>query len=336
MSKVFIIGEAGVNHNGSLELAKKMVDVACQAGVDAIKFQTFKAVDLVTQAAPRADYQKLEMHDIDNESQYSMLRKLELSQAHHQEIADYCRIKKILFLSSPFDKGSIDFLSRIGMSIYKIPSGEITNYPYLKHVSRMAKEIILSTGMADLVEIENALNVLISEGIDKSKITVLHATSEYPCPFDEVNLHAMLTIKKTFDVKVGYSDHTTGITIPIAAAALGAQVIEKHFTIDKTMSGPDHKASLEPRELEEMVKAIRNIEKSLGDGIKCPSPSEIKNIAIVRKSIVAVQNIKKGDIFTEKNLGLKRPGNGLSPIHWDAVIGQVACRSFQIDEQIEL
>jgi N,N'-diacetyllegionaminate synthase len=334
MNKVFIIAEAGVNHNGSLELAKKLVDAAADAGADAVKFQTFKANNLVSKSAQKADYQK--QAAAADETQHAMLAKLEIDDAAHRSIIEHCKCRQILFLSTPFDIESADMLEDLGMSIYKIPSGEITNLPYLRHISRLGKGIILSTGMSDLQEVEHALVALESEGTPRSKITVLHATTEYPCPMGDVNLKAMLTIQKAFGVKVGYSDHTSGIEVPIAAVALGACVIEKHFTLDRTMEGPDHKASLEPDELKAMISAIRNIEKTLGDGIKRPSPSELKNIPIARKSLVALCDIKKGDLFSVRNLGAKRPGHGISPMRWDELIGQPARRDFSADESIEL
>lgn len=334
MNKVFIIAEAGVNHNGSLELAKKLVDAAADAGADAVKFQTFKANNLVSKSAHKAEYQK--QTTAADETQHAMLAKLELDDAAHRAIIERCKRRQILFLSTPFDVESADMLKDMEMSIYKIPSGEITNLPYLRHISRFGKEIILSTGMSDLQEVHNALGILESEGTTRSKITVLHATTEYPCPMEDVNLKAMLTIQKAFGVKVGYSDHTCGIEVPIAAVALGACVIEKHFTLDRTMDGPDHKASLEPGELQAMVSAIRNIEQALGDGIKRPSPSELKNIQIARKSIVALSDIKKGDLFSQQNVGTKRPGGGISPMCWNDVIGKIAKRNFLADEKIDL
>lgn len=334
MSRVFIIAEAGVNHNGSLEIAKALVDAASQAGADAVKFQTFKASNLVSKSAQKADYQKKTTGVA--ETQHAMLEKLELNELAHQSIIEHCRNKKILFLSTPFDAESIDMLQSLGMPIYKIPSGEITNLPYLRHVGQLGKEIILSTGMSNLDEIGNALHVLEREGTPRSSIAVLHATTEYPCPIEEVNLNAMLTIQKAFGVRVGYSDHTPGIEVPIAAVALGARVIEKHFTLDKSMDGPDHKASLEPDELNAMVKAIRNIEQALGDGIKRPMTSEIKNKLVVRKSLVASREIKAGEFFSAENIGAKRPGTGISPMLWDEVIGKRACRDFLLDELIEL
>jgi N,N'-diacetyllegionaminate synthase len=329
---VFIIAEAGVNHNGSLELAKRLIDVASKAGADAVKFQTFKADKLVSKTAQKADYQK-QRTDV-SESQYDMIKKLELSAEMHHELIAYCESKKILFLSTPFDHESIDLLNRMGMKIFKIPSGEITNLPYLRHIGSLGKEVILSTGMADLGEIEDALDILIAAGTAKENITVLHATTEYPCPIEDVNLKSMLTIKNAFNVKIGYSDHTNGIEIPIAAAAMGAAVVEKHFTLDKMMDGPDHKASLEPQELNLMVSAIRNIEKALGTGIKKASYSEIKNIVIARKSIVASKPIRQGELLSEENITVKRPGNGINPMLWDDIIGTIATKDYQEDELI--
>lgn len=332
MTKIFIIAEAGVNHNGSLELAKKLVDVAVDAGADAVKFQTFKADKLVSKGAQKAEYQT-QTTSVD-ESQFEMIKKLELDENAHREIIRYCNEKQIMFLSTPFDHDSIELLSDFGMPIFKIPSGEITNLPYLRHIGRLGKEVILSTGMADLGEIEDALDVLMQSGAPKDKITVLHATTEYPCPIEEVNLRAMQTIHTSFGVKVGYSDHTQGIVVPIAAVAMGACIIEKHFTLDRTMEGPDHKASLEPEDLKAMVQSIRHISRALGNGIKKPSKSEAKNIPISRKSIVALRPIKSGEILCADNLTIKRPGNGISPMRWDEVIGQVAQRDYQSDELI--
>lgn len=334
MTKTFIIAEAGVNHNGSLELAKRLVDVAAEAGADAVKFQTFKADKLVSRGAQKAAYQK-QTTSVD-ESQYEMIKKLELDENAHRELIHHCREKQIMFLSTPFDHDSIELLSNFGMPIFKIPSGEITNLPYLRHIGRLGKEVILSTGMADLGEVEDALDVLMQAGVPKEKITVLHATTEYPCPIEEVNLRAMQTIRAAFGVKVGYSDHTQGIEVPIAAAAMGACVIEKHFTLDRSMEGPDHQASLEPKELQAMVRAIRQVTQALGDGIKKPSKSEMKNIAIARKSIVAARPIKFGESFSADNITIKRPGNGIGPMRWDEVIGRTAPRDFSADELIEL
>lgn len=334
MSQVFIIAEAGVNHNGSIELAFKLIDAAKEAGADAVKFQSFKAASLVSKKAEKAEYQKRTTDS--HESQHEMIKRLELSFEDHIQLVDYCKSKNIIFLSSPFDFDSIDILNNLGLDTFKIPSGEIINLPYLRKIGKLNKNVILSTGMADLGEIEDAVDILMDNGTKKENITVLHCNTEYPTPFEDVNLKAMLTIKNAFDIKVGYSDHTNGIEVPIAAVALGAEIIEKHFTIDKNMEGPDHKASLEPTELKAMVESIRNIEKALGDGIKKPSPSELKNKPIVRKSIVAIKNIKKGEKFSEMNLGVKRPGNGISPMRWSEVIGKTAKQDFDIDDLIEL
>ncbi|MBN2964209.1 N-acetylneuraminate synthase [Sulfurospirillum sp. T05] len=332
MRKVFIIAEAGVNHNGSLELAKKLIDVAAEAGADAVKFQTFKADKLASKNAQKAEYQKDTTSK--NESQYDMLKKLELNVDIHKELIAYCKEKNIMFLSTPFDHDSIELLSDLGLDIFKIPSGEITNLPYLKYLGKLGKKVILSSGMADMGEIEDALDILTSAGTKKENITVLHANTQYPTPMEDVNLKAMVTIGTTFDVAYGYSDHTLGIEVDIAAVALGASCIEKHFTLDKTMEGPDHKASLEPDELKAMVKAIRNIELALGSSIKKPSKSEMPNKAIVRKSIVAKKAIKKGDILSEGNITIKRPGNGISPMRWDEIMGTVALKDYKEDELI--
>ncbi len=331
-SKVFIIAEAGVNHNGDIAIAKKLIDVAAACGADAVKFQTFKADKLVSKNAQKADYQKLATGI--NESQYEMLKKLELDIDNHKELAAYCKLKNIMFLSTPFDHGSIDLLKNLELEIFKIPSGEITNLPFLRHIGRLNKKVILSTGMANIGEIEDALDILLESGTEKENITILHATTEYPTPMDDVNLRAMVTIGKTFKIAYGYSDHTVGIEIPIAAAALGASVIEKHFTLDKTMEGPDHKASLEPEELKAMVKAIRNIELAIGDGIKKPGKTEFKNKAVARKSIVACCNIKKGEVLNESNITIKRPGNGINPMRWDEMVGSIAQKDYQEDEMI--
>lgn len=329
---VFIIAEAGVNHNGSLSLAKQLVDVAVEAGADAVKFQTFKASNLVTKKALKADYQKQNTNAV--ETQYEMIRRLELSESHHDELVKYCAERGIMFMSTPFDHESIDYLDRIGMSIFKIPSGELTNLPYLRHVASKQKPVILSTGMANLGEVEGALAVLLSSGLSRDEVTILHATTEYPCPKNEVNLSAMKTMRQAFRVQVGYSDHTQGIEVPIAAVAMGASVIEKHFTLDHSMDGPDHKASLEPSELIEMVRAIRTVESAIGDGIKQPSSSELKNIHIARKSIVAACAIKKGETFTAANMTVKRPGTGISPMSWDRVMGTVAQKDYEEDDAI--
>ncbi|WP_323587701.1 N-acetylneuraminate synthase [Aliarcobacter butzleri] len=332
MNKVFIIAEAGVNHNGSIDLAKKLIDVASESGVDAVKFQTFKAENLVSKNAQKADYQKQTTDK--NESQFDMIKKLELDIDTHKELIAYCKTKNIMFLSTPFDHDSIDLLSDLGLEMFKIPSGEITNLPYLRHIGRLNKKVILSTGMADIGEIEDALDVLIAAGTKKENITVLHANTMYPTPMEDVNLKAMVTIGNTFDVAFGYSDHTLGIEVDIAAVAMGACCIEKHFTLDKTMEGPDHKASLEPDELKAMVKAIRNIELALGSCVKKPSKSEIPNIQIARKSIVAKMDIKKGELLFEDNLTIKRPGNGISPMRWDEIVGSIATKDYKEDELI--
>jgi N,N'-diacetyllegionaminate synthase len=329
---VFVIAEAGVNHNGSIELAKKMIDKAKDAGADCIKFQTFVSRNIVSKNAGKAEYQKKQT-DI-NESQLDMLKKLELSFDEFIELSEYCREKDIEFLSTAFDFDSIDFLNSLNIKRWKIPSGDITNLPYLIKIAKIGKPVILSTGMSTMEDIRAAVSALKENG--SRKITVLHCTTEYPTPYKDVNLNAMKTIQSEFDVPVGYSDHTRGIEIPIAAVAMGASVIEKHFTLDRNMKGPDHKASLEPDELKAMVSAIRDVEVALGNGDKKPAESEKKNMAIVRKSIIAKCNIKIGDIFTEDNLTVKRPGNGISPMKWFELIGQTATRDFEEDELIEI
>ncbi|BCD91426.1 N,N'-diacetyllegionaminic acid synthase [Francisella halioticida] len=333
MSNVFIIAEAGVNHNGSTELAKKLINVAADSGADAVKFQTFKAEKLVSRNAEKANYQKENMNDGDD-SQFSMLKKLELDIDTHSELINYCKQKNIMFLSTPFDHDSIYMLDELGLEVFKIPSGEITNLPYLRHIGSLNKKVILSTGMADIGEIEDALDTLLEAGTKKENITVLHANTMYPTPMEDVNLRAMVTIGRAFNVLYGYSDHTLGIEIDIAAVAMGASCIEKHFTLDKSMEGPDHKASLEPGELKEMVRAIRNIELALGSAIKKPSKSETPNIAVVRKSIVAKTEIKKGDILTGNNMTVKRPGYGINPMRWDEVLGSVATKDYEEDDLI--
>ena len=329
---VFVIAEAGVNHNGSLSIAKKLVDVAVSAGADAVKFQTFKADRLVSTSAPKADYQQKNMQS--SETQYEMIKRLELDYNDHKELIAYCADRNILFMSTPFDHESIDLLNGFGMQVFKIPSGEITNLPYLRHVGSLAKRVILSTGMSDLGEVEDALDVLVGAGTVKKNITVLHATTEYPCPIDEVNLKAMLTMANAFHVDFGYSDHTEGIEIPIAAVAMGASVIEKHFTLDRNMEGPDHKASLEPAELESVVTAIRRVERALGTGVKKPTSSELKNKAIARKSLVAQTLIKKGEVLGEHNMTVKRPGDGINPMRWDELVGTIATRDYDVDDLI--
>ena len=332
MNKVFVIAEAGVNHNGSIELAKKLIDVASESGADAVKFQTFKAENLVSKNAQKADYQKQTTDK--NESQFDMIKKLELDVNTHKELMAYCKSKNIMFLSTPFDHDSIDLLSDLELEIFKIPSGEITNLPYLRHIGKLDKKVILSTGMTDIGEIEDALDVLIAAGTKKENITVLHANTMYPTPMEDVNLKAMVTIGNTFDIAFGYSDHTLGIEVDIAAVAMGACCIEKHFTLDCKMEGPDHKASLEPDELKAMVKAIRNIELALGSSIKKPSKSEIPNMKIARKSIVAKVDIKKGELLFEDNLTIKRPGNGINPMRWDEIVGTIATKDYKEDELI--
>lgn len=332
VSEVFIIAEAGVNHNGDMNIAKKLIDMASEAGVDAIKFQSFKADQIVSKYASKASYQK---KSTDNkESQYDMIKKLELNQEQHIQLVEYCKRKNLMFLSSPFDRESIEFLDQLGLDLFKVPSGEITNRPYLREIGKLGKKVILSTGMSTLGEIEVALDILKRNGA--KDVILLHCNTEYPTPMEDVNLRAMLTIREAFKVEVGYSDHTLGIEVPIAAVAMGAKIIEKHMTLDKQMEGPDHKASLEPGELKIMVNAIRSIEKALGTGIKRPSQSELKNRDIARKSIVAKSTIKKGEEFTPHNITIKRPGSGISPMQWDHIIGRRARRDFLEDELIEL
>ena len=332
MQKVLIIAEAGVNHNGSLEIAKKLVDTAKQCGADVVKFQTAQLDSLVSKHAQMAQYQKENTGN--DESQKDMLKKLLLSYDEFIALSDYCKEVGINFLSTPFDIQSIHFLDDIGVDIWKIPSGEITNLPYLIEIARTNKKIILSSGMSTMEEVRNAVNVLKEHGA--GEISLLHCTTEYPTPYEDVNLNAMKTMEKEFGLPVGYSDHTKGIEVPIAAVAMGATIIEKHFTLDKNMEGPDHRASLEPDELKAMVDSIRNIEKAMGDGVKTPASSEIKNIEIARKSIVAKTSIKKGDELTEENLTTKRPGNGISPMQWFEVLGTKAVRDFEEDELIEV
>lgn len=335
MKKVLIIAEAGVNHNGSIELAKKLIDAAALAGVDYVKFQSFKAENLVSKEAKKAEYQQKNMADSDD-SQFTMLKKLELSPEQHIELIAYCTEKGIKFFSTAFDLESIDFLASLKLGLWKIPSGEITNYPYLKQIALKKEPVILSTGMCDMTDIDNAIQVLLKFGVTKEQITVLHCNTEYPTPMHDVNLNAMKAIADKFEVNIGYSDHTKGIEVPIAAVALGATVIEKHFTLDRTMEGPDHKASLEPQELIAMTSAIRNIEMALGSEEKKVTASEINNKSVARKSIVASQYIQVGDVLTESNLTIKRPGTGISPMLWENVLGTKATKSYQPDELIEL
>lgn len=333
--KTLIIAEAGVNHNGDMALAKELIAAAAQAGADLVKFQTFIAANIISRHAPKAEYQKGATDP--QESQQEMVRKLELTRDNHVELIEECRKQGIGFFSTSFDMESIDLLEELGGSdIVKVPSGELTNLPYLRYLTRNRQHVLLSTGMANLGEIEAAITVMEQAGISRDHITVLHCTTEYPTPMSDVNLLAMSNIGKAFGVNVGYSDHTPGIEVPIAAVALGATVIEKHFTLDRNLPGPDHRASLEPNELKTMVQGIRNIEKALGDGIKRPSPSELKNKPIARKSIVAVRPIKAGEAFSEENITAKRPGTGISPMCWDDVIGRTANRDFSEDELIEL
>lgn len=328
-----IIAEAGINHNGSLGLAKKLIDVAFDAGADYVKFQTFKTEKVMTRAADKAEYQK-NFTDKD-ETQFEMIKKLELNRAAHEILIQYCEKKGIRFLSTAFDHDSIELLAELNIPFYKIPSGEITNLPYLRHVGRIGKPIVMSTGMATLKEIQGAMNVLLEAGVKKDNLTILHCNTEYPTPMEDVNLNAMLTIRDKLGVKIGYSDHTLGIEIPVAAVAMGATMIEKHFTLNRSLPGPDHAASLDPDELKAMVSAIRNIEKAFGDGVKKPSPSETRNIPIARKSIVAKKHINKGERFTENNLAVKRPGSGILPMKWDVYIGKYSNKDYQPDDLIQ-
>jgi N,N'-diacetyllegionaminate synthase len=333
-NRTFIIAEAGVNHNGRLDLARKLVEEAARAGADAVKFQTFKAEKLAAPSAGKAEYQNRTTPQ--DQSQLEMLKKLELDKAAHLELMDLCQKNNIDFLSSPFDLDSIDLLDELGLDTIKVPSGEITNLPYLRKIGALKRKVILSTGMADLHEIEAALSVLKTAGTDRKNIVVLHCHTEYPTAHEDVNLLAMDAMRQTLGVRVGYSDHTLGLEASLAAVALGAEVIEKHFTLDRKMPGPDHSASLEPNELAELVVGIRRVEALLGDGEKRPTDRELKNRAVARKSIVAAQSIQKGEPFTEKNLTVKRPGLGINPMLWDDVIGRTAPRDFQPDEMIEL
>jgi N,N'-diacetyllegionaminate synthase len=329
---VFIIAEAGDNHNGNFDTALKLVDVAAESGADCVKFQTFITEEIISKKAEKADYQK--KYTGVNESQYEMVKKLELSFEQFRKLDLYCKKKRIMFLSTAFDLKSVEFLTTLNMPFWKIPSGEITNLPYLIKIAQTNKDVILSTGMTTVDEIRNAVDVLTNNGA--GKITLLHCNTEYPTPMEDVNLNAMVSLNKLYNLDVGYSDHTLGIEVPVAAVALGAKVIEKHFTLSRNMEGPDHQASLEPHELRKMVISIRNIEKALGSDIKKPSQSEIKNINIARKSIVARRIIIKGEVFTEENLAVKRPGNGISPMRWFEVIGKNASRNFEEDELIDL
>lgn len=333
VNKVCIIAEAGVNHNGSLSIAKQMVDVVVEAGVDIIKFQTFKTERLVTMNAKKAQYQK-ESYNEEGDTQFKMLKKLELSEDDFIELKQYCKNKNIMFLSTPFDLESIDFLNNLDIDIWKIPSGEITNYPYLVRIARTQKKVILSTGMCTMEDIDDALKVLKEHGT--SEITLLHCNTQYPTPMKDVNLLAIQALRDAYQVDVGYSDHTLGIEVPIAAVALGAKVIEKHFTLDKNMQGPDHRASLEPKELKAMVQGIRNIELALGIQMKMPTASELSNRISARKSIVASKKIMIGEMFTESNITTKRPGSGISAMRWNDVLGKTADREYNKDELIVL
>ena len=332
-----IIAEAGVNHNGSIDIARQLVDKAVEAGVDIIKFQTFKSEKLVSKSARQAEYQKKNIDTKSDDSQLSMLKKLELSEQDHVELMAYCKQKGIKFFSTAFDMDSIEYLHSLNLGLWKIPSGEVTNYPFLKRIASYNEKTILSTGMCDLQDVRAAVDALYKNGLSKENLTLLHCNTEYPTPFEDVNLKAMDALRKEFGVEVGYSDHTKGIEVPIAAVALGASVIEKHFTLDRNMEGPDHKASLEPNELKAMVNAIRNIEKAIGgDGTKHVSESERKNITIARKSIIAARDIKKGELLTEENMTVKRPGTGISPMRWEEVIGTKAIRNFAEEDLIEI
>ena len=333
MSKTLIIAEAGVNHNGSIELALSLIDAAAAAGADIVKFQSFSAERLVTKTAKKAKYQIEE--DNADESQYEMLKKLELNEEMHNILIKHCKKRNIKFLSTGFDIESNNFLYNLGIRNFKIPSGEITNLPYLRHLGSIAESVIVSTGMSSMKEIKETIKTLIKSGMNPKKISILHCTSSYPTPDNEVNLKAIRSISSLFNMPVGYSDHTEGIHVPVAAVAIGATIIEKHFTLDRNMSGPDHQASLEPKELQEMISAIRKIEVILGDGIKKPSSSEIKNIEIVRKSIVARKDINKDEVFSINNIAIKRPGNGVSPMRWDEFIGSKATKDYLKDDLIE-
>lgn len=334
MTRTLIIAEAGVNHNGDEELARQLVDVAAQAGADVVKFQTFSADRLVTATAAKADYQRRSTSAA--ESQHAMLKRLELSREMHVELMERSRARGIEFLSTAFDLDSLGMLHDLGIRLFKVPSGELTNLPYLRQIGRYGGRVILSTGMASLGEIEAAIGILEQAGTPRAQVTVLHCTTEYPTAMPDVNLRAMVSLREAFQVAVGYSDHTPGIEVAIGAVALGATVIEKHFTTDRTLPGPDHQASLDPSELLLMVRSIRNIESALGDGVKRLTPGEAANRTVARKSIVAARPITAGELFSERNLTLKRPGSGLSPMLWDDVIGRVASRKFAVDEEIAL
>ncbi len=331
-NKVFVIAEAGVNHNGSLVNAKKLVDIAVKSKADAVKFQTFISEKCISKGTDKAKYQKVTTGDSDD--QLSMVKKLELSFDEFRELKEYCEHKKIIFMSTPFDESSVEFLNELQLDTFKIPSGEITNYPLLKKIGQLNKNVIMSTGMCNLADIRNAIEVLRKQGTER--IALLQCNTQYPTPMEDVNLRAMLQLKKEFDLPVGYSDHTQGIEVPIAAVALGATIIEKHFTLSRDMEGPDHKASLEPDELMNMIQSIRNIEKALGSEEKKITDSERENLCIVRKSIVAASYIRKGEPFTEKNLTVKRPGLGVSPMRWNEILGKIADKDYEVDEMIQI
>jgi len=330
---VLIIAEAGVNHNGDINLAKKLIDAAAEANADYVKFQTFKTELVITKQASMAPYQV----SLTNAglSQFDMVKRLELSYADFDILCKHCEKNNIKFLTTPFDLPSVEYMAGLDLDFYKIPSGEITNLPYLRLIGGYGKKIILSTGMSYLDEVKNAINILVNAGTNKSNITVMHCNTEYPTPMEDVNLRAMVTLKRELGTNAGYSDHTMGIEVPVAAVALGATIIEKHFTLDKKMDGPDHSASLEPGELKSMIIAIRNVEKSMGDGVKLPSQSELNNLAVARKSIVASRPIRAGEAFTHENITVKRPGTGVSPMKWDFYIGRIATKDYQVDEMID-
>jgi len=333
LSKVLIIAEAGVNHNGDMELAKKLVDAAADAGADYVKFQTYKTDALLLETAEKAGYQKKIMGE--SENQYEMLKKLELCENNHVVLIEHCESRNVKFLSSPFDLDSIDLIAKLNLDFIKVPSGEITNFPYIRKVGGAGKKILLSTGMSNLGEIEAALNLMVDSGADMDQISVMHCNTEYPTPPKDANLRAISTIQNAFNVKVGYSDHTLGVEAAIAAVSMGATVIEKHITLDKNMSGPDHMASMDPEDFKQFVQCIHNVEAMLGGGLKRPSQSEKKNITIARKSIVASKAISKGEPFGEGNLTTKRPGDGVSPMRWNDVVGKVAHREYSVDEKID-
>ena len=330
MAKTYIIAEAGVNHNGSVLIARTLIDAAKECGADAVKFQTFKAEKIVSREADKAEYQK--KHTAADESQYQMIKKYELTPDDHIDLINFCRVKDIDFLSSPFDEESADLLEHLGVRQFKIPSGEITNHPFLRYLAQKGRPMILSTGMSTMGEIEEALNIISSTG--NYQISLLHCVTEYPAPFEEINLRALNTMKLAFGVPVGYSDHTPGIEIPLAAVALGAVIIEKHITLNKTMEGPDHKASLEPHEFKEMVAGIRNVERALGNGIKKPAPCELKNMPIVRKSLFSIKNIKKDEIITKEAIAVKRPGLGILPKDMNNIIGLKAKIDIEAEDVI--